>query len=97
MKKNLFKMMLATVAVVAGSVSICNSQKECCMSDIALSNVEALALIEEVLDDRTPSDIYQSMELLGGGCTRVTYERLCAYGGSSPCTPGVHTEVICLR
>lgn len=43
MKKNLFKMMLATVAVVAGSVSICNSQKEYGMSDIALANVEALA------------------------------------------------------
>lgn len=97
MKKNLIKMMLATVAVVASSVNIYNSQKEYGMSDIALANVEALASAEVVLDNRTPSDTYISLELLGGGCTRVTYERLCAYGGSLPCTPGVHTEVDCLR
>lgn len=90
-------MMLAAIVVVSSSVNIYNLQKEYGKSDIVLANVEALASSEIVLDNRTPSDTYQSLELLGGGCTRVTYERLCAYGGSSPCTPGVHTEVICLR
>ena len=97
MKKNLIKMMLATVVAVASGVNIYNSQKESGMSDVVLANIEALASAEVVLENRTPSDTYTSLELLGGGCIRVTYERLCAYGGSLPCTPGTFTEVDCLR
>ncbi len=97
MKKNLIKMMLVAVVVIASGVNIYNSQKKSGISDVVLANVEALAFPEEVLNNRTPSDTYISLELLGGGCTRVTYERLCAYGGSLPCTPGTFTEVDCLR
>ena len=43
MKKNLVKMMLAAVVVVASGVNIYNSQKENGMSDVVLANVDALA------------------------------------------------------
>ena len=46
MKKNLIKMMLAAVVVVASGVNIYNSQKENGMSDVVLANVDALAEIE---------------------------------------------------
>lgn len=43
MKKNLIKMMLAAVVVVASGVNIYNSQKESGISDVVLANVDALA------------------------------------------------------
>ena len=43
MKKNLIKMMLAAIVVVASGVNIYNSQKESSISDIVLANVDALA------------------------------------------------------
>ena len=46
MKKNLIKMMLAAIVVVAGSMNVYNSQKDSEMSDVVLANVEALADIE---------------------------------------------------
>ena len=87
---------IVAVAVMSG-INVFNAQKSVQLSDIALANVEALALPEVTMENRTPSDTYKSLELLGGGCTRVTYERLCAYGGSSTCTQGVFTEVDYLR
>ena len=95
-KKYVKAILVAVVALISG-INVFNVQKSESLSDMALANVEALAFPEEVLNNRTPSDTYISLELLGGGCTRVTYERLCAYGGSLPCTPGTFTEVDCLR
>ena len=43
MKKNLVKMMLAAIVVLASGVNIYNSQKESGMSDVVLANVDALA------------------------------------------------------
>ena len=97
MKKIMKIAFVAAMAAVAGyniyqSQSVMNG-----MSEFALANVEALATPEVTMDERTPSDTYQSMELLGDGCVRYTYERLCAYGGNSSCTTGVYTEVDCIR
>ena len=49
MKKNLIKMMLAAVVVVASGVNIYNSQKENGMSDVVLANVDALASDDEII------------------------------------------------
>ena len=49
MKKNLIKMMLAAVVVVASGVNIYNSQKESSMSDVVLANVDALASDDEII------------------------------------------------
>ena len=49
MKKNLIKMMLAAIVVVASGVNIYNSQKESGMSDIVLANVDALASDDEII------------------------------------------------
>ena len=46
MKKNLVKMMLAAIVVLASGVNIYNSQKVSGMSDVVLANVDALAEIE---------------------------------------------------
>lgn len=46
MKKNLIKMMLAAIVVVAGSMNVYNSHKDSEMSDVVLVNVDALADIE---------------------------------------------------
>ena len=78
---------------MVGGINVFNAQKSETLSDVASANVEALALPEVTMENRTPSDTYKSSELLGGGCTRVTYEILCAYGGSSTCTQSVFTEV----
>ena len=43
MKKNLIKMMLVAVVVIASGVNIYNSQKKSGISDVVLANVEALA------------------------------------------------------
>ncbi|MBR4924048.1 MAG: hypothetical protein IKY99_10615 [Bacteroidaceae bacterium] len=43
MKKNLVKMMLAAIVVLASGVNIYNSQKVSGMSDVVLANVDALA------------------------------------------------------
>ena len=94
---NRLKITLVAAVALARTVNVFNANKSETVSDMALANVEALAEAEVVLDNRTPSDTYLSLELLGGGCTRITYERLCAYGGSLPCTAGVFTEVDCLR
>lgn len=88
---------VAAIAAVAGynvyqSQSVMNG-----MSDFALANVEALASGEITMENRTPSDTLKSMELLGGGCVKYTYERLCAYGGYSICSQGEFTEVDCIR
>ena len=97
MKSNFVKVAFIAIVAMVGGINVFNAQKSEVLSDIALANVEALALPEVTLENRTPSDTYKSLELLGGGCTRITYERLCAYGGSSTCTQGVFTEVDCLR
>ena len=97
MKCKLFKIVFVVAIAMMASINVFNAQKSEQLSDVALANVEALALPEVTMENRTPSDTYKSLELLGGGCTRVTYERLCAYGGSSTCTQGVFTEVDCLR
>lgn len=52
MKKNLIKMMLVAVVVIASGVNIYNSQKKSGISDVVLANVEALAFPEEVLNNR---------------------------------------------
>ena len=78
---------------MVGGINVFNAQKSETLSDVASANVEALALPEVTMENRTPSDTYKSSELLCGGCTRVTYEILCAYGGSSTCTQSVFTEV----
>ena len=95
MKRNL--MMAIFAVAVIGGINVFNAQKTESLSDVALANVEALAQSEVTWENRTPSDVYKSLELLGNGCTRITYERFCAYGGSSPCTTGIFTEVDCLR
>lgn len=96
MKKNMKYVFVAAIAMMAG-INVFNAQKTEGLSDVALANVEALAQSEVTWENRTPSDVYKSLELLGNGCTRITYERFCAYGGSSPCTTGIFTEVDCLR
>ena len=97
MKKKYIKAAFVAVVTMMSGINVFNAQKSETLSDVALANVEALALPEVTMENRTPSDTYKSLELLGGGCTRVTYERLCAYGGSSTCTQGVFTEVDCIR
>lgn len=97
MKNRMMKYVLVIVITMMACINVFNAQKTESLSDVALANVEALAQSEVTWENRTPSDVYKSLELLGNGCTRITYERFCAYGGSSPCTTGIFTEVDCLR
>ena len=97
MKNRMMKYVLVIVITMMACINVFNAQKTEGLSDVALANVEALAQSEVTWENRTPSDVYKSLELLGNGCTRITYERFCAYGGSSPCTTGIFTEVDCLR
>lgn len=96
MKGKFVKIAFVVAIVVVSGINVFNAQKSEALSGVVLANVEALALPEITFENRTPSDTYKSLELLGGGCTRITYERLCAYGGSSTCTQGVFTKVDCL-
>ena len=64
MKKNLIKMMLAAVVVVASGVNIYNSQKENGMSDVVLANVDALAEIEINSDICRYSPGHECVELI---------------------------------
>lgn len=97
MKNRMMKYVLVIAITMMAGINVFNAQKTEGLSDVALANVEALAQSEVTWENRTPSDVYKSLELLGNGCTRITYERFCAYGGSSPCTTGIFTEVDCLR
>ena len=94
-KKVLNVAFVAAIALVSG-LNVFNSHKAETLSDVVLANVEALAIPEMTIPNRTPSDTYKSMELLGNGCVKITYERLCAYGGSWSCTQGVFTKIECL-
>ena len=72
MKKNLIKMMLVAIVVVASGVNIYNSQKESGISDVVLANVDALAESE------------CGYVLSGPMNYHITYLWICSWR----CTPG---------
>ncbi|MBQ3190176.1 MAG: hypothetical protein IJB61_02870 [Bacteroides sp] len=64
MKKNLIKMMLAAIVVLASGVNIYNSQNKGKMSDVVLANVDALADHGEIDGTLVPYRKLSSMTIL---------------------------------
>lgn len=96
MNKKFIKTAFAVAIAMIAGVNVFNAQKSVVLSDVAMANVEALARGEVGTGDKTIVDTIVEQELLGNGCVRTTYNRKCAYGGSSSCERGTYQDVICL-